>query len=401
MSKLDELIAELCPDGVDVYTVGDICDLITDYTAAGSFADIARNVSYITDGKGFAQLIRTTDLKSRFENDDKFVYVNKHAYEYLWRVHLDVDSIVMPNVGNCGEVYYVTKDALPYAYNVLGPNAILVRSTKADLKYLYYLFCNKEFQIQLSKITSNTGQTKFNKTNFKQLKLPVPPIEIQREIVNILDCFTSYQNELAAELAARKKQYEYYRDDLFTFSENTPDVKWVKMSAIADIKRGIRVVKKDLNLTEGYPVFQNCLTPLGYYNEANFPAETAFVIGAGAAGEIGYSKGMFWAADDCYCLVCSESIIPRYAYYWLLKNQNYLFSRVRKASVPRLARNFIEDLLTPVPLLAEQQRIVDILDRFDKLCNDISQGLPAEIEMRRKQYEYYRDKLLTFKEKEV
>ena len=110
MSRLDELIFKLCPDGVDIKSVGDICDIITDYTAAGSFADIAKNVKYINDGIGYAQLIRTTDLKSAFKNTDKFVYVDEHAFNYLWRVNLDSECLVLPNVGNCGEVYYVTPD---------------------------------------------------------------------------------------------------------------------------------------------------------------------------------------------------------------------------------------------------------------------------------------------------
>ncbi len=175
MSKLYELITELCPDGVDIKNVGDICDTITDYTAAGSFADVAKNVKYINDGVGYAQLIRTTDLKSAFKNTDKFVYVDEHAFNYLWRVNLDSECLVLPNVGNCGEVYYVTPDILPFSYNVLGPNSILVKSSIVDNRYLFHAFQSGNFQKKLAKITSTTGQTKFNKTNFKALSLPVPP----------------------------------------------------------------------------------------------------------------------------------------------------------------------------------------------------------------------------------
>ena len=156
------------------------------------------------------------------------------------------------------------------------------------------------------------------------------------------------------------------------------------------------MVKSQLTEEGNYPVFQNSMTPLGYYDNSNYLADTAFVISAGAAGEVGYSYKDFWAADDCLCFTCSNKLLSRYLYYALLCKQEYLFSRVRKASVPRLSRTVVEQLKIPLPSLTEQARIVDILDRFDTLTADISTGLPAEIEARQKQYEYYRDKLLTF-----
>jgi hypothetical protein len=196
-------------------------------------------------------------------------------------------------------------------------------------------------------------------------------------------------------LTARRKQYEYYRDFLLTFDEDVPKVRLDKVTTIT---RGVRVVKSQLTETGTYPVFQNSMTPLGYYEKSNFNKNTVFIIGAGAAGEIGYSKIDFWAADDCYCLTCSDRLQSRFLYYAILCQKSYLLSRVRRASVPRLARSVIERVEIPVPPLKEQERIVSILDRFDALCNDLTSGIPAEIEARQKQYEYYRDKLLSFKE---
>lgn len=244
MSKLDELIAELCPDGVDIKNVGDICDTITDYTAAGSFADVAKNVKYINDGVGYAQLIRTTDLKSAFKNTDKFVYVDEHAFNYLWRVNLDSECLVLPNVGNCGEVYYITPDILPFSHNVLGPNSILVKSSIVDNRYLFHAFQSGNFQKKLAKITSTTGQTKFNKTNFKALSLPVPPLEVQREIVHILDSFTLLTAELTAELTARKKQYNFYRDTLIQKEHKSEKVK---LNTICEIYDGTHQTPKYTN----------------------------------------------------------------------------------------------------------------------------------------------------------
>ena len=140
------------------------------------------------------------------------------------------------------------------------------------------------------------------------------------------------------------------------------------------------------------------MTPLGYMDKANCTGDTAFIITAGAAGEIGYTDNDFWAADDCFSFECPQYLKSKYLYYILLCQQNTIYSKVRKASIPRLPRSAIEKLIIPVPSVDIQEKIVDVLDRFDTLCNDISKGLPAEIVARQKQYEYYRDKLLTFKE---
>ncbi len=175
---------------------------------------------------------------------------------------------------------------------------------------------------------------------------------------------------------------------------------FVKLSDIATISRGTRVIKSQLGAEGKYPVYQNSMVPLGYYEKSNCPANTTFIIAAGAAGEIGYSFTDFWAADDCYYLNCAEILNSRFAYYALHCQQNHIKSRVRRASVPRISRLNIENVVIPLPPLKEQSRIVSILDCFDGLCNNLSIGLPAEIEARRKQYEYYRDRLLNFAEKQ-
>ncbi len=201
---------------------GDACDVVTDYVAAGSFGDIAKNVQYINT-PDYAQLIRTVDIKNNFQKAD-YIYVSKNAFNYLWRVNLDKECVILPNIGvNCGEVYYLSPEMLKYEKNVLGPNAILVRSNTNNIKYLSYLFKTRYFQKQLRKIISPAGQTKFNKTELKKLILHLPSKEIQENIVEKLDkldeiCNNIY-NGLPAEIEARQKQYEYYRDKLLTFKE--------------------------------------------------------------------------------------------------------------------------------------------------------------------------------------
>ena len=169
-------------------------------------------------------------------------------------------------------------------------------------------------------------------------------------------------------------------------------VEYTTLGNIAEIKRGVRVVKSDLEIEGSIPVYQNSLTPLGYYSKSNFNADTTFVSGAGAAGEIGYSAIPYWGADDCYSIICSSKIISKYVYYQLSNNQIFLKSRVRTASIPRLARTAIEQFPIPIPPIEVQEEIVRILDTFSAHAAE----LQAELQARKEQYEYYRNLLLTF-----
>ena len=169
-------------------------------------------------------------------------------------------------------------------------------------------------------------------------------------------------------------------------------VEFKPLGDVCDIKRGIRVVKSQLQETGGIPVYQNSLKPLGYYSESNFPGYTAFVIGAGAAGDVGFSDIAMWGADDCYSIVNTTNLNSKFVFYLLEANKTILKSHVRKASVPRLSRNVIEKLIIPIPPIEVQEEIVKILDRFA----DYAAELQAELQARKEQYEYYRNLLLTF-----
>lgn len=175
--------------------------------------------------------------------------------------------------------------------------------------------------------------------------------------------------------------------------ELCPDgVEFVKLGDVCEIKRGIRVVKKDLQETGKIPVYQNSLVPLGYKDEFNYPSNVAFVISAGAAGDVGYSEIPFWAADDCLTITCPSNIENKYVYYFLKNYEYKLKSKVRKASIPRLSRKVVDDLEFPLPPIEVQTEIVRILDKFTSLEAE----LEAELDCRKRQYEYYRDKLLSF-----
>ena len=257
-----------------------------------------------------------------------------------------------------------------------------------------------------------TGGERAKLTKRKLQEIPIPilcpnnptkSLEIQRKLVEVLDKFTELEAELEAELDCRKRQYEYYRNKLLTFDMlNTPPEKLNRLTVktleeVAEIKRGRRLVRKELSEKGRYAVFQNSMTPLGFYDKSNVGGDTTFIISAGAAGEVGYSSVNFWAADDIYYFIPITTICSKYLYHFLLTKQPTIKGQVRRASVPRLAKNAFAKIQIPIPPLSEQQRIVSILDKFDTLTSSISEGLPKEIELRRKQYEYYREQLLSFR----
>ncbi len=182
-------------DGWKESSFNDVFDDITDFVAAGSFADLRKNVIY-NDKPDYAQLVRTTDIKHGFKNDS-FVYISEHAFKYLWRVNLNEECIILPNVGvNCGEVYYLNPVNLPYKKNVLGPNAILIRSHSLNNLFMSYYLKGFAFQEQLRHITSSMAQPKYNKTNLKLLTVCFPSLSEQQRIVGRLDALSAHVREL-------------------------------------------------------------------------------------------------------------------------------------------------------------------------------------------------------------
>lgn len=353
--------------------------------------DVNVNSKYITKTK--EKITQEGATKSRYVRKGDFILSNSMSFgrPYI----LEIDGCIHDGWLSISEFEkYVTAD------------------------YLYYYLISNKLQKEMKQRASFGGAVQnLNADIVRDLEIAVPPLSVQENIVKILDRFDKLNNDMSeglpAEIEARKKQYEYYRDTLLSFDDKacsqivkvererelsrSKAIKWLKLSDIVTIERGKRVVRNDLSQEIGYPVYQNALKPLGYYTDKNRNANSVFVIGAGAAGEIGYSYVDYWAADDCFTFVCDDKLNQRYLYFLLMSKQAYLKNNVRKSSIPRLPRIALENMEIPVPPLEEQERIVSILDRFDKLCNDISAGLPAEIEARQKQYEYYRDKLLTFK----
>ena len=169
------------------------------------------------------------------------------------------------------------------------------------------------------------------------------------------------------------------------------------MGEVCEILRGRRLTKAQLSLDNKYPVFHGGIEPIGYYDNYNREANTIMIINVGAsAGTVGFCDKKFWSSDGCFCVGKSDKILDKYLYYFLSNVQKEFISKVRYAGIPTLDSKVIANIEIPLPPLPVQEEVVRILDKFSILLADISQGLPAEIEARREQYEYYRNQLLTF-----
>lgn len=379
MSKLNDLITRLCPDGVELKKLGEVLK--------------------ICNGK---------DYKS-FGVGDIPVYGSGGIIACIDTAIYDKPSVLIPRKGSVDKLYYVdvpfwTVDTIFFTE---------IYTELANPKFIYYSL-QKE---HLEKLNQAGGVPSLTKSVLSEVKIPVPPLEVQREIVRILDSFTELTAELKAELTARRQQYEYYRDLLLTF-DDVKQVEFKKLGEIAEIRSGWGFPNKEQGVSEGdLPFYKvsdmNHPENLTYMSTAgNYVSyETAKKLGCNPAPKdtiifpkigvaISTNKKRMLSGIACYDnnvmgVIVGEQVLARFIYF-LFDRCNLMNFSNGEGAVPSIRKSTLEKWEIPVPNLEEQERIVKILDRFDKLCNDLSEGLPAEIEARQKQYEYYRDKLLSF-----
>ncbi len=334
---------------------------------------------------------------------------------------INCESVIIKSRGNIGFEYYNQ----PFSHK----NEIWSYSSKTNqmlVKFLYYYLSNNQDYFQKLAQSSSVKLPQLSVSDTDEYEVPIPPLEIQQEIVKILDAFTELNTELNTELKARKKQYEYYQNMLLDFNginSNHKDAKeklaqktypkrlknllqtlapkgveFRKLGEVCEIIRGKRVTKKEILDKGKYPVVSGGIGFMGYLNEYNREENTITIAQYGTAGFVNWQNQKFWANDVCFSVIPKETLIDRYLYYVLTNMQNYLYSISNRSAIPySISSNNITQITIPIPPLEIQQEIVKILDQFSLLTTDLLAGIPAEIKARKKQYEYYREKLLAFK----
>lgn len=297
----------------------------------------------------------------------------------------------------CGNVHRVSGEFYATEHAV-----VVTTSECVDVDWAFHLLT----MMNLNQYASKSAQPGLAVGKIATLKIPIPPLNIQAEIVRILDAFTAYTAELTAELNARKKQYNHYRDQLLSFSDT--EVEWKTLGEVA-LYSNTRVSAAEVN-DANYVGVDNLLQNREGKKLSNYvPTEgnlTKFFPNDTLIGNIRPYLKKIWFSDcvggtNGDVLVIRpfyEGLDAKYLYQVLADDKffDYNMQHAKGAKMPRGNKDKIMGYSIPIPSLAEQARIVAILDKFDALTASISEGLPREIELRQQQYEYYRDRLLSF-----
>ncbi len=379
-NQLQQLITELCPDGVEYKELGEVA-VFKRGTTMTKTNTVQGGVPVIAGGQKPAYYHNVSNRTGQ-----TIVLSSSGAYAgfvSFWEIPIFLSDSFSVN-----------------------PN-----ENKLNSKYVFYFL--KNLQIYIYSLKKGSGVPHVSGGDLSSIKIPLPPLPVQQEIVRILDTFTSLEAELEAELEARKQQYEYYREQLLTFGG---DVKWMSLGEVCDFSQGIQIdISKQLpEREEGFVRFLRIVDfvkdnePPRYIKDPGIryvkkQGDLVMIrYGASAAGKVFLNFEGAIANNMFQIKINSEALQTRFLYTYLSQTKIYneLNSGGGNSTMPAITFTQIGNLKIPIPPLPEQERIVAILDQFDALTNDISIGLPAELAARRQQYEYYRNQLLSFPEYE-
>lgn len=426
MSKLQELINKLCPNGVEFKPLGEVFEMRNGYTPSKNNPDFWEG--------GTIPWFRMDDIRENGRIlSDSIQHITPSAIK--GKGLFEANSFILATTATIGEHALIIADSLA---NQQFTN-LKVRKSLSNLletKFIYYyMFIVDDF---CKRNTNVSGFASVDMDKLKKMPFPVPPIEVQEEIVRILDSFSDYAAELQAELQARKQQYEYYRNLLLTFNPSaygcgTDDeqkdsvttweghnykIQWKKLGEIGTFIRGKRFVRTDI-MDQGVPCihYGDMYTYYGLYTDntptflkeekaqkMRFAQKNDIVIVAAGENKDDLGNAVAWlgekpAAVHDACFIFRSNLYPNYISH-ICRSHNYhkqIKMFANEAKICSVSGQDLQKVLIPIPEYELQIKIASILDRFETLVNDLTNGLPAEIAAVKDQYEYYRNKLLTFK----
>ena len=392
MSKLDKLLRELCPDGVEYKRFDEVCTL----NARIGWQRLTK-AEYMS--KGDYLLITGTDFTETHEIDySTCVYVTEERYKQDPKIQLKNGDILITKDGTLGKVAQVKGLEMPATLNG-GVFVVRCKDSSLENRFILHYLLSNHFQSVVEQQKTGSTISHLTQTLFSRLMIPIPPLEIQREIVRILDNFTNLTAELTKELTDRKVQYAYYRNKFLYFDESSASLK-----SIGDICNVVVGGEPPADCIKGeskdsshmFPVWGNGKEAYGYSGTYKIDRDAVVISSIGAnTGAVYYRKAFFTPIIRLKVVMPKDNqLSSRFLFHVLSATA----IKSKSSSVPNMNANEIKAIKIPVPPLDVQNRIVNVLDNFEKICSDLNIGLPAEIEARQKQYEYYRDKLLTFAE---
>ena len=400
MSKINDLIKEMYPNGVRYYKLSEVGNQFSGLSGKSKKDFEDGNCKYITYTNIYNNPSTNLDVEDYVQ-----VKENEKQNEIKYKDILIAGS--SENLEDSGMVSVVTKEPNEQIYLnsfCFGFRLNDIFYNKYNPDFLKHLFRDKIFRNEI--ISCSFGVTRYNlsKEKFLKIKIPCPPLEVQEEIVKILDKFGELEAELEAELEVRKSQYEFWRGKLLNKKNNNYKKYNIteickSISAGGDVPEDtIKGISKPQDEYK-YPVISNGVGDNAIYGYSkNYRVDVQSCVTIAARGTIGYHEvryGKFTPIIRLITLIPDEKIVSaKYLHYALYGHE----FKTSGGSIPQLTTPTVKQLDLIIPPIEEQNRIVSILDKFDKLTNDITVGIPAEIEFRIQQYEYYRNKLLSFEE---
>lgn len=386
MSQIEELIQQHCPDGVEFKELGEVCDFRNGFAFKSS--------RFKTVG---SPIIRIGNIQNRIVDLSNLVFFDIEEYrENLTPFEIKKGDVLIAMSGaTTGKIGFLNSDEVFYLNQRVGKFEPHINELENRFLYHYLLTKNNELYV----LAGGGAQPNLSSTALmKKITIPVPPLSIQQEIVSILDKFTQLEADLEAELEARRAQYNFYRNQLLNFEGK--EVEWKTLGEVCEITTG----QKPNEIFEvgklEYSYINAGLEPSGSLGLTNATGQTITIPsrGQGGAGYVGFQIKDFWCGPLCYKIKSNKPFLnTKYLFYYLKIIQEKIIGLRKIGSIPAVNKEDLKTIIVKIPRITEQERIVGILDKFDALVNDISVGLPAEIAARRKQYEYYREKLLNFK----
>ena len=414
MNTIKQLLDKYCPDGVEYKKLGEIFNYFSGMTGvSGKWKDTG-NCKFIDYLNVYNNMrVDVSALRNATVSNMKQNILRK--YDVLLTCASETPD-------ECALSSVIRDDI---ADNIFLDDHLFALRVKQEYKdilntaYFNYYFHSIDARRSVNKTVRGVTRFYISYPSFMRIEIPIPPLPVQREIVRILDSFTSLEAELEtkleAELKARRKQYEYYRDQLLSFKHLSAggknEVEWKTLGEIGEVCMCKRIMKNQTNAEGCIPFYK--IGTFGkkadafiseelyqeYKQKYSFPRKGEVLISA--AGTIGRAviydgmpayfqdANIVWIAND------ESLVLNKYLYYFY----SVADWRLEGGTIKRLYNNNLKAVKIPIPPLSTQRRIVSILDRFESLVNDITTGLPAEITARHQQYEYYRDQLLSFKRK--
>lgn len=317
---------------------------------------------------GHYGLITSTDLIEGKVNWDTCVFVSEERYKQDTNIIVKNGDVLVSKDGTIGKVAVVSNLQYPTTLNS-GVFVIRTKNEKITQEGLGLVFISPYFKDFIKRLTAGSTIVHLYQKDIVNFTFPIPTLPEQHRIASALTSIDNLISSLGKLIEKKKNIKQGTMQQLLTgqirlkgFSEPWGEKK---LEEVCSVKRGVRVVKRNLTTDGLYPVYQNTNFPLGYSNQYNDEANTPFVIIGGSAGQVGICRERYWAADDCAFFACHD-IYKEYLYYVLLLNQSNILHNVRTGTIPRLDRTFLSGMLVYISSnIAEQQAIATILTKMD------------------------------------